>query len=114
MDKYTEANKRLAIALGWTEIKEVAGALLGTPPDGAPGSRGQAMVPDWCGDWSACGPLIAKHSLDIFQSWGQVGARPDDQAHQRRVPISDCGYDRDFATRCAIVKSATAELEAAQ
>ena len=69
MNKYTEANKRLAIAKGWIDIVEVGGALLGTPPDGAPGSRGQAMVPDWCGDWKECGTLLKECDVKWFKDF---------------------------------------------
>ncbi len=58
-----DAAKRLAGLLGWTNVAEVNGALVGTPPPGEPECRGQAQVPDWCGDWSAAGPLIAAHGL---------------------------------------------------
>ena len=113
MNKYTEANKRLALALGWTEIVEVGGALLGTPPDGAPKSRGQAMVPDWCGDWRECGPLMAAHSMDIFHGWGSVAAVPDNEKNKSRVAV-DCDDDRDLATRYAIVQVAASELDCAK
>lgn len=49
------ANKRLAELLGWSNLIEVGGALVGTPPAGAAASRGQALVPDWLGDWAAAG-----------------------------------------------------------
>jgi hypothetical protein len=55
------ANQRLAGLLGWTELFVAGSALLGRPPSGAPNSRGQAAVPDWCGCWEACGPLMVEH-----------------------------------------------------
>jgi hypothetical protein len=66
--KNLEANRRLAGLLGWTNIIEVAGALLGTPPAGAPECRGQAKVPDWAGDWRDCGKLVEKHGIDFKAS----------------------------------------------
>jgi hypothetical protein len=54
-----ELNRRLAQLLGWTEIVDVGGAWLGRPPGGSQKSRDQAKVPDWCGDWAACGPLLS-------------------------------------------------------
>lgn len=108
------ANKRLAELLGWTSLVDVGGSLLGTPPAGAAEIRGQALVPDWAGDWAAAGPLIAEHSLDILHSWGHVGARPDDAAHQRRASVDENADNRDQATRMAIVQSVIAKLEAAQ
>jgi hypothetical protein len=58
-----EANRRLATALGWTNIVAVGGALLGTPPAGQPECRGQAAVPKWSGDWRHCGPLMVKYDV---------------------------------------------------
>ncbi|MGO4379679.1 hypothetical protein AB4Z19_15495 [Pseudoduganella sp. RAF19] len=56
------ANLALASLLGWTEIVAVGdGMLLGRPPSGEPACRGQAAVPDWCGSWNACGPLMVEH-----------------------------------------------------
>ena len=57
------ANWQLAALLGWTELCQAGGATLGRPPGGAPASRGQARVPDWCGDWDACGPLMLEHRV---------------------------------------------------
>lgn len=57
------ANLKLATLLGWTQLCNAGGALLGRPPGGAPQSRGQAQVPDWCGDWHACGELMLEHGL---------------------------------------------------
>lgn len=53
-----DANRRLAELLGWTDLFQVRGALLGTPPAGAPQCRDQARVPNWAGDWRDCGPLL--------------------------------------------------------
>lgn len=70
------ANRRLAELLGWTGIFDVGGALLGTPPGGSPGSRDQAKVPDWAGDWRDCGPLLVEHvqALGASGPWVAVGA----------------------------------------
>lgn len=60
-----DANRRLAELIGWTNIFQVSGALLGTPPDGAAQSRGQAKVPDWNGDWRDCGPLLERDGITL-------------------------------------------------
>ena len=65
LDKQLQAESDLAIAYGWTNLVDVGGTLLGTPPGGAQNSRGQAAVPHWTRDWSACGPLISAHDLSI-------------------------------------------------
>lgn len=49
-DSSLKLNQQLAENLGWTNIVDVGGTLLGTPPDGAPNSRGQTMIPNWAGD----------------------------------------------------------------
>jgi len=61
-------NHRLALALGWTNIAAVDGSLLGTPPGGAPNSRGQALIPNWTGDNAAalllmCNVYVPDHFL---------------------------------------------------
>lgn len=57
-----QLNRRLAELFGWTDILDVGGALLGSPPGGSPASRDQAKVPDWTGDWRECGPLMVAHA----------------------------------------------------
>lgn len=69
-----EANRRLAELLGWTELYNAAGTWLGQPPGVSPPSR----VPDWCGDWSACGPLQAQYVRRLY-AWPHravVGTTP--------------------------------------
>lgn len=60
-----QANRRLAQLLGWTAIFDAGGSLLGTPVDGARHSRGQALVPDWCNDSSACFSLLQRASWEL-------------------------------------------------
>ena len=107
MNKYTEANKRLALALGWTEIIEVGGALLGTPPDGAPESRGQAIVPDWCGDWRECGPL---QSSGISLQWKHNRVMAESRSGGLEALLSSHARRCD-AARYVIVRVKTDELE---
>jgi hypothetical protein len=71
-----DANRRLATLLGWTNIIDVGGALLGRPPGGSPASRDQARIPDWTGDWRDCGPLLVEH-VHLLEIWSHrliVGA----------------------------------------
>lgn len=58
-----DAEEALAQLRGWTNVRRIGGTILGTPPDGAPNSRGEAVVPKWARDWTACGPLIFEYSL---------------------------------------------------
>lgn len=102
------ANKRLAEQLGWSRIAEVGGALVGTPPAGAAESRGQALVPDWMGDWAAAGPLLARFEICPMFMSTYVGAGGTVELYS----LHD--GDRDAAVRFAIVKAAMHRLEYAQ
>lgn len=109
------ANRRLAELLGWTEIFDVGGALLGTPPPGQPACRDQAKVPDWTGDWRACGPLLTIYIRKIelrpdFIIVGAVYGAPAsfDDAWPRN------GGDDDAIARRAIVDAVIEKLEAHQ
>jgi hypothetical protein len=99
-----ECNRTLAGLLGWTEIVELGGALLGMPPVGDPQCRGQAMVPDWHGDWRDCGPLIAMFGIDIW-CWSQrIGAND--------VSSMYCDHaSPDAALRHAIVQASIEIIE---
>lgn len=90
------ANKRLAELLGWSHIAEVGGALVGTPPAGAAASRGQAMVPDWLGDWKAAAPLLVQFEIRLTAASTCVDA----SGYLARYR---CYPDRDAAARAAIV-----------
>jgi hypothetical protein len=61
--KCIEAEKQLAVRLRWTNLFDAGGTLIGTPPDGARHSRGQAVVPAWTRKWDACGPLMVQIGL---------------------------------------------------
>ncbi|PKV43651.1 hypothetical protein CLU92_0966 [Janthinobacterium sp. 61] len=101
------ANKRLAELLGWSKLIEVGGALVGTPSAGAAESRGQALVPDWMGDWAAAGPLLAQFDIRLIPMSAGVDAAGFLEWY-RFYP------DKDAAARAAIVKAATHHLERAR
>lgn len=106
-----DANRRLAELLGWTNIFDVGGALLGTPPGGSPASRDQAKVPDWTGDWLACGPLMVQYvrRMKLWPHRAVVGTSTlgDDLARDPQA-----GESTAVNIRRAIVEAAIAELEA--
>jgi hypothetical protein len=106
-----DLNCRLAELLGWTNITELSGALLGTPPAGLPECRGQALIPDWAGDWRDCGPLGSAHRIGVEH--GDVTVRAVLGHGATRVKIGPFG-DRDATARRAIVSSVIAKLEASQ
>jgi len=105
-------NRRLAELLGWTEIVNVGGAWLGRPPGGSPRSRDQALVPDWSGDWAACGPLLARY-VRRLQLWPHRVI-----AGATSPSVDDCDFmqDRedgqdDAALRRVIVAAVIRKLE---
>lgn len=111
----TDLNRRLAPLLGWTNIIELGGALLGTPPAGQPHCRGQAQVPNWAGDWRDCGPLIGQYGMSV----GRTAL--DAIATCRGLDLYGPGIEafadhesEDAAMRSAIVSSVIAKLEANQ
>ena len=109
------ANKCLAELLGWSSIAEVNGALVGSPPAGTAESRGQALVPDWAGDWAAIGPMAAERQVDVLHSWGSVHGRWAAAANCAvRVAVDHWAEDRDAATRMALTLAVIAKLEVCQ
>ena len=108
------ANKRLAELLGWSNIVEVGGALVGTPPAGAASSRGQAMVPDWMGDWAAAGPMIGQFKMSVgFTGLEAVATARDYEKGAAFEEIADHST-ADAAARVAIVRAVIRALEAGQ
>lgn len=107
-----QLNHRLASLLGWTEIVNVGGAWLGRPPGGSQKSRDQAKVPDWCGDWAACGPLLSQY-VRRLQLWPHRVV-----AGATSPSVDDCDFmqDRqdggdDAALRRVIVAVTISKLE---
>ncbi|QKY08756.1 hypothetical protein [Janthinobacterium lividum] len=115
------ANKRLAKLLGWTSIIEVGGALVGTPPAGAVSSRGQALVPDWAGDWAAVGPLLVSHGdgmiIEFSDCCFSVYAPIALERHRSRFhgfQENDSVLDRNGVILMAIAQSVIDRLEHAR
>lgn len=108
------ANKRLAELLGWANIVEVGGSLLGTPPAGAAESRGQALVPDWAGAWSAAGPMIGQFKMSVgFTELDAVATARDYEKGAAFEAIADHAT-AGAAARVAIVRAIIRALEACQ
>lgn len=106
LTKQLKAEFDLAKALGWTNLVESGGTLLGTPPAGGENSRGQAAVPAWTRDWSACGKLLGASGADDTLTISREGTRftvafGTDSNRLVAVEIGDEG--RDGALRYAIV-----------
>lgn len=105
-----DLNRRLALALGWTNIVDVGNALLGMPPWGIPQARGQAPVPNWAGSWKDCGPLLSEHMIGTSHTAETVPA-----AIMTGVTMGiSAEGNRDAALRQVIVLAVAAKLEAAK
>lgn len=101
-----DAERDLASALGWSNLVNVGHALLGTPPDGGLNSRGQAMVPMWTRDWSACGPLMVQYGVVPRY----MVRREGEFVQTVLIPpvrIKPDGLDKNAAFRLVIVYEAT-------
>ena len=117
MNTYTEINALRAIAGGWTNIicvDGVQGTLLGEPPDGAANSRGQAMVPDYCGDWRhASLALSAYTGSSVWTDQDYVYAKLQDIENTvafREVILAHPTIDA--AIKAAIIRAETAIMNA--
>lgn len=108
-----EANRRLAELLGWTDIFDVGGALLGMPPGGNPASRDQAKVPDWVNDWSACGPLMIQF-IRRAKFWPHRAVVGTSTMGCDLVRDPQAGESQAANFRRLIVDAAIAELEVRQ
>lgn len=105
-----DLNRRLAAALGWTNIVDVGNALLGMPPWGTPEARGQARLPNWAGSWKDCGPLLAEHMIGTGHTTEAVRAA----LMTGVATVISAGAGRDAALREVIVLAVAAKLEAAK
>lgn len=108
-----DANRRLAELLGWTDIFDVGGALLGMPPGGSPASRDQAKVPDWVNDWSACGPLMIQF-IRRAKFWPHRAVVGTSTMGCDLVRDPQAGESQAANFRRLIVDAAIAELEVRQ
>lgn len=106
-----DANRRLAELLGWTEIVDAGDALLGTPPGRTLHSRDQAKVPDWTGDWNACGPLMVQYMCRI-RLWAHRAVVSTGTLRHDLARDPQPGEDADTNARRLIVEAVIAELEA--
>lgn len=106
-DLCRNANQALAAMLGWTSIDTVYGALIGTPPPGTLSSRGQALVPDWCGSWNACGPLMVDYACypqPYLTDGNCIAARYELCERPRYFYVDAADYPtRGHAVRAAVV-----------
>lgn len=110
-------NRKLAELLGWTDIQAAGFSLMGTPPWWAGNSRGQAMVPDWEGSWSACGPLMVRHGCYPSDDWDDVdevhvefSENPGGEKYYGVIEAIADYSTKDEAVRAAIVSAVIDQL----
>jgi hypothetical protein len=111
MTIYLQAERRLAELRGWTNLVDAGNALIGTPPHG--GVRGQAAVPCWTREWTACAPLIVE--LSIFPIDGTDHSTAYIWVFQNLRCLAQVKAaehpDKEAAVRFAIVSAAIAALK---
>lgn len=100
-----ELNKRLAELLGWQNIFDAGGTLIGRPPGGAENSRDQAAVPNWAGNWAAAGPLAMVMSIRVDPMSSGVDAGGFFERYRDHTDVHCAAW-------CGIVKAAIIRLEA--
>jgi hypothetical protein len=108
---YIDLEKELAVLLGWTAVEQAGMSLIGAPPRGSEHSRGQAAVPRWVRDWTACGPLVAEYGMSILQDVDgaeTVEIQDNDGVYMAHTPFSNHS-GKDGAVRFAVVQAATAK-----
>lgn len=115
LSKQIQAEEQLATALGWRDLVDCGGTLLGAPPYDSTNSRGQATVPKWSRDWSACGPLLSCFDIAIegFRFNGSaeyaVASYGTDDHQFLFIPVTEWPT-RDDALRYAITMAAFIQL----
>jgi hypothetical protein len=116
MDKYLEAEKRLAELQGITDLELVRGSEIDMCCAGSmlwKGKRGGLGVifAPYARDWAACGPLMVEHGCwpretfigEVSVPWG-IDLESVDEAFIDHP-------DKDMAARYAIVLAVIAKLE---
>jgi hypothetical protein len=106
-----DANRRLAELLGWTGIFDAGAGLFGITPSTAEETGRLERVPDWSGDWSACGPLMVRF-IRRAKFWPHRAVMGTTTAGDDLARDTSAGESEDTRTRRLIVDAAIAELEA--
>jgi hypothetical protein len=107
MDKYIEAEKRLAELLGWKGIIQLGECLFGSDNETPPNPYKSQAVPQWCRDNSAVFELMVEHGCWPHETGGRILVGGWDGY----VIISD-HPDKKTAVRMALVQALISRLEA--
>lgn len=118
MDKYLEAEKRLAELLGWKKEYRGEYQFQVKMAIDLKGSE-HADYPQWCRDWTACGPLMVEYNLspEFDNKHGCVSIEYHERAYNDyhgyyRVHEHYANHPtKDTAVRYAIVHAVIAKLE---
>lgn len=113
MDKYIQAENRLADLLGW-RLRRVGDVAIGWyDPDGDKRVR----RPEWCNDNAAAFALIGEHGLRVYADTHPDGCKcveVDFYEPKHGTYITNFAEhtDRDTAVRYCVVMAVIAKLEA--
>lgn len=106
-----QANRRLAELQGWMGVFDAGGKLLGIPPGDVPEVDQLQCVPDWAGDWSACGPLMVQF-IRRAKFWPHRAVVGTSTVSSDLARDPQPGEGDGANVRRLIVDAAIAELEA--
>lgn len=110
-DAYIAAEIRLASLLGWTKLKVVNDAVLGTPPEGHYCVRGEAMAPMWARCWKSCAPLMAQYNCWPSRSTTAINVNIIISGKYRLIAIQLGNHESiDDAIRFGIVTAVSNKL----
>jgi hypothetical protein len=110
-------NQRLAKLKGYTDLQVIDGKLFGQPAWWHGLGTKLCPVPDWAGDWAACGPLMERH--ECYPEVDRSSAAPafvvalwDRKRKWSSTSIKVAEFpDRGAAARAVVVLSVIEKLE---
>lgn len=116
MDKYLEAEKRLASLLGYTDINVVGISIFGFHKERTAGlhwpSTERFYIPHWCRDNAAAFVLMVQHECYPTEDKHHDGVSVADDDTWGNFQFWQEHPDKETAVRFAIVQSVIAKLEA--
>ncbi|BCG50026.1 hypothetical protein [Ralstonia phage RP13] len=118
-DMYTIADhiaieRKLAELLGWFDITQITGSLIGSHKDLRLDTRGQAAIPQWTRRWSDCGPLMVKYRISPTYGKNEYGKYVwifNELRCIGEVCLND-HYDEDLAVMLAVITAVINTIEA--
>jgi hypothetical protein len=118
MDKYVEAEKRLAELLGWADVhwdEEVSHLIGILPKEPKPKDGARWFVPSWCRRNDGLLTLAVEHCLMLDIAGMEVDVGYGIQKPQDWLSTQYADHpSKEVAVRFTIVQAVIAKLEAAQ